>query len=344
MASIPTAAAAASTPAANVEILHAAVEAFRRREVNYRDILEDLPAAIYTTDADGRITYFNQACVAFSGRTPTLGDDHWCVSWKLYTSDGEPLAHDQCPMAIALKEQRPVRGVEAQAERPDGTRIAFQPFPTPIFDAAGTMVGAVNMLVDISEQKKTQERLTLMAREVDHRANNLLGVMQGLLHITKGETVDEYRDALRGRFEALSRANSLISERRWTSVDLRALVEEEMGAYRGQVRIEGDAIEISPPSAQCLGMMIHELATNAVKYGALSRDTGHVAIDWSVDDGGALMLRWEESGGPELHEPTRKGTGSSVIAGAVRQLGGEIFREWRPAGLRCTFLCQAAEL
>jgi PAS domain S-box-containing protein len=342
MASTPT---IAVENAANVEILHSAVEAFRRREVNFRDILEDLPAAIYTTDAEGRITYYNRACIEFSGRTPTLGDDLWCVSWKLYTSEGEPLPHDRCPMAVALREQRPIRGVEAQAERPDGTRIAFQPWPTPIFDQAGNLLGAVNMLVDITERKEAEQRLALMAREVDHRANNLLAVMQGLLRLTRADTVAEYKEALEGRFAALARANSLISERCWTDVDLRYLIEEELRAFADpRVTIEGAPIGIRPTSAQCLGMMVHELATNAVKHGALACAEGGVRVSWSVDGDGTLMLVWEESGGAGGQDPERKGTGSSVIAGAVRQLGGEVFREWREDGLRCTFICRAAEL
>lgn len=337
---------ATKTPGvATIEILHSAVEAFRRREVNYRDILEDLPAAIYTTDADGRITYYNKACVEFSGRVPTLGDEMWCVTWKLYTSDGTPLPHAECPMAVALKERRPIRGVEAVAERPDGTRIDFLPYPTPIFDEVGNLIGAVNMLVDITEQKRAQARLALMAREVDHRANNLLAVTQGLLHLTKADTVEHYKTALEGRFAALARANSLIAERRWTNVNLRSLVEEELHAYsERRVRIEGEPIDIRPSSAQSLGMVIHELATNAVKYGALSTDGGKVFVGWSVDDAGSLMLKWEEDGGPWVEEPTRKGTGTSVIAAAVRQLGGDIFREWAPTGLRCTFICGTASL
>lgn len=331
---------ATERPGANVEILHAAVEAFRKREVNYRDILEDLPAAIYTTDADGRITYYNKACVELSGRTPTLGEDFWCVTWKLCTPDGAPLPHDECPMAIALKERRPVRGVEAIAERPDGTRVNFLPYPTPINDERGNLLGAVNMLVDITEQKKAHDRLALMAREVDHRANNLLTVMQAVLHLTKGETVADYKRAIEGRFAALARANSLIANRRWTNVNLRSLVEEELGAFsRRQVKIDGDPIEITPTSAQSLGMLIHELCTNALKYGALSTEDGEVHVSWSVDNAGSLMLLWTEQGGPPVAEPTKTSTGTSVIAGAVRQLRGEIFREWVPSGLRCTFLC-----
>jgi two-component sensor histidine kinase len=275
-----------------------------------------------------------------------LGDDLWCVSWKLYTTEGVPLPHSECPMAVALKECRAVRGAEAVAERPDGTRINFAPFPTPIFDSAGNMAGAVNMLVDITEQKKAQERLSVMAREVDHRANNLLAVMQGLLHLTKADSVDAYKSALQGRISALARANSLIAEHRWTDVNLTSLVKEEVAAFEegGRVRIEGDPLSITPAAAQSLGMMIHELCTNSIKYGALSADTGEIAISWSMDDSGSMMLVWEEKGGPEVTEPARGGTGSTVIAAAVRQLGGEIFREWKISGLRCVFLCSASSL
>ena len=110
---------------------------FARARRRFRQMIDALPAAIYTTDAEGRLTHFNPACVEFSGRTPELGTDHWCVTWKLYYPDGRPMPHDECPMAIALKEGRIIRGAEAIAERPDGTRIWFTPYPTPLFDDDG---------------------------------------------------------------------------------------------------------------------------------------------------------------------------------------------------------------
>ncbi len=109
----------------------------RESERRFRQMIDALPAAVYTTDAEGRLTHFNPACVEFSGRTPELGTDQWCVSWKLYHADGTPMPHDECPMAIALKEGRIVRGVEAIVERPDGTRLWFAPYPTPLRDAEG---------------------------------------------------------------------------------------------------------------------------------------------------------------------------------------------------------------
>jgi PAS domain-containing protein len=119
-----------------------------------RETLEALDAPIYVTDADGWVTSFNRACVDFAGRTPVAGKDRWCVSWKLYTQDGAYLPHERCPMATAIKQARPIRGVMAVAERPDGTRSLFSPYPTPIVDAGGRVVGAVNLLIDVTDERQ----------------------------------------------------------------------------------------------------------------------------------------------------------------------------------------------
>src|SRR6516162_830007 len=130
---------------------------FCDRRWHFRDLLDALPTAIYTTDAAGRITFYNQAAVELSGRRPEIGSDHWCVTWRLYWPDGRPMAHDECPMARALKEDRPIRGGEAIAERPDGTRVPFMAYPTPLHDGSGRLVGAVNMLVDLTAAKEVDE-------------------------------------------------------------------------------------------------------------------------------------------------------------------------------------------
>ena len=142
-------------------------EALHERLGGLQVILDAIPAAVYTTDAEGRITGFNEAAVRFSGRVPRLGSDSWCVTWKLYRPDGTPLPHDQCPMAVALKEGREIRGVTAIAERPDGTRVHFMPYPTLLRDARGQIVGAVNMLVDLSEQVRAEELQARLAAIVD---------------------------------------------------------------------------------------------------------------------------------------------------------------------------------
>ena len=120
-------------------------------EQTFRKLLDAFPAPVYTTDAAGRITFYNEAAVQFAGRRARLGTDQWCVTWRLYWPDGTPLPHDECPMAIALKEDRAVRGTQAVAERLDGTRVPFIPHPTPLRDASGALVGAVNMLLELKD-------------------------------------------------------------------------------------------------------------------------------------------------------------------------------------------------
>ncbi|HEY6578659.1 MAG TPA: PAS domain S-box protein [Rhizomicrobium sp.] len=145
------------------------------QESYFRRVLDELPAAIYTTDAAGRITYYNEAAVALWGHRPPLGDSTWCGSWKLYWPDGRVLPHDECPMALAVKERRAIRGVEAVAERPDGTKVPFIPYPTPIFAADGRLLGAVNMLVDISDRNQTAELRQHLAAIVEFSDDAIVG-------------------------------------------------------------------------------------------------------------------------------------------------------------------------
>lgn len=141
------------------EMLERALSATLAGERAVREALDELPAAIYVTDADGVVTYFNPACIDFSGRRPEVGKDRWCVTWRLYTNAGEFLPHHECPMAIAINTQRPIRGVTAVAERPDGTRVTFRPHPTPIFNDDGSFAGAVNLLEDVTDEVRAADFL-----------------------------------------------------------------------------------------------------------------------------------------------------------------------------------------
>jgi PAS domain S-box-containing protein len=128
----------------------------RDRRFPSHELLQALPTAVYTTDAAGRITSYNEAAATLWGYRPEIGKSEWCGSWRLFWPDGRPMPHGECPMAIALKEQRPIHGAEAVAERPDGTWVPFLTYPTPLWDAAGTLTGAVNTLIDITGRKEAE--------------------------------------------------------------------------------------------------------------------------------------------------------------------------------------------
>jgi PAS domain S-box-containing protein len=138
------------------EVIHVTLAAARRGDAELQALLDDHPLPIYVTDAEGWVVFFNRACIDFAGRTPVPGKDRWCVTWRLHTEGGAVLPHADCPMAVAIRERRPVRGAVAVAERPDGTRVLFTPYPTPILDEAENLAGAVNILIDITDRRQAE--------------------------------------------------------------------------------------------------------------------------------------------------------------------------------------------
>jgi len=426
-----------------------------------RRLLDVLPAAIYVTDAEGRITYFNDAAAQLWGRRPRLNIDRWCGSWKLFRPDGAPLPQDQYPVALTLQEGKSCRGQQAVAERPDGTRVPYMAFPTPFYDPSGSLVGAVNVLVDVSEhqraerverrlaaivessddaiiskdlngiiatwnkaaerlfgyaadevvgksitivipperrheeigildrirrgepidhfetqrrrkdgslvdislsispvtdetgaiigaskiarditeQKRREQQISLLAREADHRTNNLLAVAQATVHLTHADSAPELKKAIEGRLRALANAHGMMAQSRWAGADLRQLVIMELSPYfrdgDPRAQIDGPKVLLKPDGAQALAMAVHELATNAVKYGALSIPAGKVRVQWSLGPANKLRLAWQESGGPTVSVPRKEGFGTRAITRMLGQLDGEVRFNWREEGLTC---------
>jgi len=591
-------------------------------------ILDALPVAVYATDPEGRITYYNQAAADFWGCEPALGHTYWCGSFKLYWPDGTPLPHDECPMAIALKTGRPVRGLEAIVERADGTRVPFVPYPTPIFDPSGAMIGAVNMLLDISERKRgeraaqhlaaivessddaiiskdlngiivswnkgaerlfgycadeiigkpvltlipkdrreeepgilarirsgepidhyetirqrkdgsqfdvsltvspvrdgngrivgaskiardisearhaaaaldkraseqaalyqftdklfraqslddiydsaleailsaircdrasvllfdaagvmrfvrscclsdgyrqaveghspwtpetsnpapiwiddvssadleeslkqtvaaegigalafipleaqgkligkfmvyydtphafaaseidlavtiarqlgfsiervrAEQRRDLLVAELNHRVKNTLATVVAISHqsFAKGRSPEEAHRSFERRVRALAQTHGRLAEASWSGVSLEMLLADETAPYRderGNVRIAGPRIELNPKSAVSLGMAFHELTTNAAKYGALSTKEGSLEVTWSVTTDRELRIRWQESSGPAVGTPERRGFGRLLLERALRSdLDADVQLDFASAGLEC---------
>ncbi len=317
-------------------------EKSRERERRFRELLDALPAAVYTTDATGRITYYNESAVALWGHRPPLGSSEWCGSWKLFWPDGTPMAHVDCPMAIALKEDRAVRGMEAEAERPDGTRVPFIPYPTPLHDESGQLVGAVNMLVDISERKRADEQQQLLVRELHHRVKNTLAAVQAIMGSTArtATSIEQFKDAMISRIGSLAKTHLLLSEEGAT-VSFEGILHNELDPFddgsQGRIRLQGARVELGSRLAVSLGMAIHELTTNAAKYGALLVYGGKVDVRWSVMTKEArrmLEFDWIESGGPEVKPPTRQGFGMRLLNFVLpSQIQARTRIDYRPEGV-----------
>jgi len=431
-------------------------------------LLDALPVAIYTTDAEGRITFYNEAAAELWGCRPEIGTDRWCGSWKVYWPDGRPLPYDECPMAICLKEGRPVRGVEAVAERPDGTRVRYMPFPTPLHDDAGRMIGAINLLMDLSERDKAQvlsaqlaaivecsddaivskkldgrvtswnagatrifgyeademigqpitriippellgEEKEIIARlsrgervghfetvrvakdgrrldisltvspvrdalgnivgaskvarditerkqaeklqrllvdELNHRVKNTLATIQAIasqsLHRAKSPA--DFVTTFSGRVQALARAHDLLTQKNLQGAEIMGLVREQVlygGFDDNRVACTGPMLLLDPQSAMHLALVLHELATNARKYGALSLPTGRLWVSWALRTNGErnLVLDWKERGGPRITVPREKGFGSALIEQTVKGHGGKASIRYGAEGVtaRITF-------
>jgi PAS domain S-box-containing protein len=399
-------------------------------------ILRALPAVVYTTDATGRITFYNDAAAELWGCRPELGTAKFCGSWKLYWPDGRPMAHEECPMAVALKTQRPNRGNEAIAERPDGTRVPFVAYPTPLFDALGNLIGAVNMLVDLGERRLNEQRLASIVESSDdaivskdlngiistwnrgaerifgYKASEIVGKSiltlippshhseehQILSRIRNGERIEHYETVRRrkdgsaidisltvsplrdvqgriigaskiardiserkqlqaqqallvgemkhrikntlatvqaiatqsmrhvprgdwgafvNRLQALASAHDLLTHENWNRASLHDVVRQVVMPFDPQrFDIDGPRIWLSASYSLTLVMALHELATNAAKYGALSNESGRVRICWRVSGegpGSVVAMAWQESGGPPATPPDHKGFGSMLL-------------------------------
>ena len=180
----------------------------------------------------------------------------------------------------------------------------------------------------------------LLAREVDHRARNALAIVQSIVRLTRSDTMGGYTEAVDGRIQALAHAHELLSESRWQGAEMRRLVEEETAPYRNddpaKISFSGPDVLLPPDRAQSIALALHELATNAAKYGALSVEPGRIAIDWKIETGD-LILHWTESGGPPVRPPTKEGFGSQIINASMKQHSdGKATFAWHPLGLECT--------
>ena len=229
--------------------------------------------------------------------------------------------------------------LEFRVLRPDGQVRWCVGSAAATVDKNNRVTRVSGVTFDITDRKEAEERQTLLAREVDHRAKNALALVQSILRLTRAKNLPNYVTAVEGRIKALSRAHTVLSQSRWHGADLRGLVDEELAPYRignpEKIKITGPEILLQPASAQTLALALHELATNAAKYGALSTTCGQLHLGWQLSDG-KLTIDWSETGGPATQVPKVSGFGTRIILASVeRQLRGCAEFDWRNEGLRC---------
>ena len=249
--------------------------------------------------------------------------------WKHLQNAIKPAAPNTPPLQSEFRVCRP----SGQTRWCIGTAVAS-------VDATDQVVRINGVTVDITERKEAEERQALLAREVDHRARNALALVQSIVRLTRADTIKSYIAAVDGRIAALSRAHTLLAQSRWQGADLARLVDEELAAYRvgdaQKIMASGPDVSLEPRTAQTLALALHELSTNAAKYGALSVLSGRVQLTWELQPHN-LVLRWIENGGPRVAPPASPGFGIKVISASVeRQLEGEAQFDWRCEGLHCS--------
>jgi PAS domain S-box-containing protein len=455
-------------------LLERSNQELRNHEAAFRRLLGALPAAIHTTDTDGRITFYNKAAVDLWGATPEVGKDKCSDLCRLYGVDGTLLPIDECPTKLCLAESRAIEGREAILERPDGVRIPIIPYPAPLIDEQGAVVGVVSIKLDITERKRAEAALAernaqfalaskvalvgshtydcltevttlspgsaaiyglpegrtelsrhesrarvhpgdlnrleaefnqaleqkrrelvsefrivradngqvrwiearsiisydvglqplrvtgvsidvterrqsedhkaMLIAELDHRVKNVLACVSVIAEQSRtgSNSIEEFLQVLRGRIRSLANTHDLLSRGRWQGVALAQLVLNELAPCMrdGNTLIEGPAVDLRADSVQAIAIVLHELATNAAKYGALSNHCGQVSVRWNWQSNGSahkgLVLEWRETDGPPVSRQVLSGYGTSVIRDLIPyELGGTVDYVLASDGVRC---------
>lgn len=315
------------------------IEGLRATRSPLREFFEAVPGAVYAKDRAGRILLGNEAFAKAVG---------WPSGGFIGKDDLELLADKDLARTIMENDRRIMAGqsrcqIEEVLRTEDGSISYWLSTKTPFTDDEGKVVGLVGVSIDITERKRLQERERLLAREIEHRNKNLLGVVQSVVRLTKAATAEEFREAVIGRLEALSRAQAVLTRELRQQVGLRDLLLEELAAYSiniaDRVRLEGPPVSVAAEAAQPLAMAFHELATNAAKYGAFADASGSLDVIWELprQSSTQLAIEWRELGGPPVKMPAQQGFGTRLIHSVVeQQLQGTLSWIWEPNGLRCS--------
>lgn len=303
-------------------------------------IVESSDDAIVSKNLDGIVTSWNKGAERVFGYTAEEA-----IGQSITIVIPEDRHDEEIDILARLRRGERIDHFETFRQRKDGKLIAVSLTISPVKDGDGRIVGASKIARDITERKRNQEQIATLAREAEHRSKNLLASVQAVVNLSHADTPEGLKEAIEGRIAALANVHSLFVETRWVGAELSAIASQEMAPYSAKneksVRIDGPRAVLAPNVAQTIAVTLHELATNAAKYGALSAAEGRVDLTWQRGTDGRLALQWKEAGGPAVREPTRRGFGSRVISQMIGQLQGEVRFDWRPDGLVCEITLQA---
>ena len=298
-------------------------------------IVESSEDAIVSKNLDGIITSWNKAAERIFGYSASEA-----IGQPITLVIPEDRQHEEREILTRIRRGERIDHFETVRRHRDGSSIIVSLTVSPVKDAHGNIVGASKIARDITEQKRTQEQMGILAREAEHRSKNILSNVQAIINLSQADTCEGLKDVISGRIQALANVHSLFVETRWIGAEVSAIAKQEFAPYLEdghdkRVRMEGLPIVLEPSIAQAIAVVLHELATNASKYGALSNENGQIRLTWSRSGDGQLVLRWTELGGPRANAPQRKGFGSRLIEGTISQLGGKALFDWRAEGLVC---------
>jgi len=283
------------------------------------------------------------------GQSRILGVDHDGFAPSIEAIAGLVHLDDVARIASAVARLSPADpggSIEFRITRPDGEIRWCSVAAVAAFDAQGALARLSGVTTDVTDRKEAEDRQVLLAREVDHRAKNTLAVVQAIVRLARRDNVEDYSQAIEGRIAALAQTHELLSQSRWEGASIERLVMDEMAPYRGEgeprVSATGPSLLVKPEQAQVVALALHELATNAAKYGSLSAQQGHVDISWATDDG-LLTLKWSERGGPVVVKPSKTGFGTKIISRLGSNSRDKVVFDWHPTGLKFTLQLRYAE-
>jgi PAS domain S-box-containing protein len=298
-----------------------------------RRFVDLTPHIAWTADPQGNLTLIPKKMETLTGAP---AEELMGKGWRaMVHPDDLPLVIEAWRKALATGEpyMSEFRGLRA-----DGAFVWMRSQAYAARDANGAITGWYGLSENIDARKEAEREREILLREVDHRARNILSVVQGMVTLMPKDDPEAFAKTFHARLSALAGAHALLSNSRWHGVELRSLLEEELQPFGlERIHLVGDALLVRPERVQHLSMIFHELTTNSTKYGCLSSPEGRLRVEWRAVDDGHVLIEWTETGGPPVATPpARKGFGSTLIRSITSGRPGEsVMQDWRPEGLCC---------